>query len=114
MNNIIRQRRKVLARALTSGEYDQGTGQLCFQGRLWCALGVACQVYSNSLLEAPRWDIDEEGVWSYAGDALQAPQEVRDWFGIDDDEYRAIQRRNDELGWNFESIAHELTRGAVA
>lgn len=106
MNHTIQQRRKALARALLSGDYQQGRNQLCFQGRLWCALGVACDIYSKSLLEAPQWEIDSEGEWSYAKDKLSAPKEVRQFFGMPDSEYRAIQEMNDVLLYSFKDIAN--------
>lgn len=68
-------------KALRSGEYRQGRGQLRNNKGEYCCLGVACEVYQK---EGPGdLEIDDLGyVTSYDGDTGHLPKKVADWLGI--------------------------------
>ena len=70
---------KKLVAALRSGEYEQGTGWLCRNGK-HCCLGVASELYAK---EHPDFTVvDKDGLKSFEGNTATCPRQVRDWLGL--------------------------------
>ncbi len=65
---------KKWAKALKSGEYQQGRDQLRYENK-FCCLGVLCDLYAKEHDE--KWD---DGV--FYGDAYGVPLPVREWSGL--------------------------------
>lgn len=65
--------------ALRSGEYEQGTGSLCKDGK-YCCLGVLCELASKQGVCKKL-----EGIFShilYDGNDLHLPASVKEWCGF--------------------------------
>lgn len=98
---VIERRRQWVA-ALESGDYEQGQLRLR-RGNNFCCLGVACdlyndkqwhdtgenQLYGETLLDAKTWS---------------PPDDVVEFFGLDDDIIPTLAERNDN-GVTFKQIA---------
>lgn len=76
--------------ALESGEYTQGKGALCADGK-FCCLGVACDLYTKHVGGMERYDkkgyvffvwTSEDG-FRHREDTL-LPDPVRQWLGLRD------------------------------
>jgi hypothetical protein len=81
--------RKILADALCSGEYKQGSGRLTtvhHDGTTsHCCLGVACEVYEKlGLGTFVKEDshVDDVSMRAYSGEKFFAPLCIRNWLGI--------------------------------
>ncbi len=74
MNAKIKQR---WLKALRSGKYKQGRGQLK-NGKSFCCLGVLCDIHRKTTKQT-NWD----GKY-YLCNGYSLPQEVTDWAGLTD------------------------------
>ena len=94
--------------ALRSGEYKQGKGALCKNGK-FCCLGVLYDVAGK------RWEQELGSIsWSVAEsesyETAYLPDSVAHKFGITYDTQRALAKMNDGIGYigptkNFRDIA---------
>ncbi len=76
-----------LVKALISGRYKQGTGQLRNEGNLRCCLGVACSISKIS-----NW-----ADFTYLGENAGLPPKVQDFFGF----HTSLGERRDNNWINF-------------
>lgn len=119
--------RVLLAKALLSGKYVQGTGQLRTMDNTYCCLGVACDVYLRVMGEGEGfWSPDhhyEHKVPHYQfragnerGSRFFMPLAVHQFFGMnrtagfyqmtkDGRTYDSLAELNDRKGWTFKMIA---------
>lgn len=76
--------------ALRSDKFEQGTDNLCKDGR-FCCLGVLCELYMDEFDLADEFSEpaliknkhgEECEVVHYGGDADLLPNEVQDWAGM--------------------------------
>lgn len=69
-------------KALKSGEYQHGTGDLRI-GDTYCCLGVLCDLHRKISGEGGEWKKSEENPWyEYLGSAAYLPEAVSRWSGI--------------------------------
>ena len=121
---VNRERIKLLAEALESGEYEQCWGALRI-GDKYCCLGVACEVAIKNGLDIARQPPPHEGgadLFRYDGEPSVLPNSVRAWYGfpesseflngagnpmIDTEGFGrcAAAQANDEWGLSFPAIA---------
>ena len=66
--------------ALRSGEYEQETSQLCFDGR-YCCLGVLCELAIKAGLDIAK-EISGSEVY-YDGESAILPDAVKEWAGLE-------------------------------
>ena len=102
--------RKTWVDALRSGEYTQAHRTLRVEDR-HCCLGVACDLYPG---ESSSWETSAySGLWLFnhrgATSRTELPEEVREYYGINDVAmYELIHRNDGEAGQrthNFSEIA---------
>lgn len=90
--------------ALRSGDYDQGTGSLCRDGR-YCCLGVLCEVMG---IASVRHEDNGERVYYVecptSDGSVTAPPAGAN-TGIPNDDINKLIRLNDDDGANFLQIA---------
>jgi hypothetical protein len=69
---------------LTSGEYEQGRGHLCVNGK-YCCLGVLCEqaVKAGVVTREVRLNYNGDSVVYYAEESLILPAAVQMWAGVD-------------------------------
>lgn len=106
-----------LVRALRSGNYHQGQGQLVDKDDCFCCLGVACNISKADL----EWGMSYigEGQWYIGGSCVTLPSQVQEEFGffsysgerrdgkdiiINGKYYADLAEANDE-GCTFEQLA---------
>jgi len=82
MNSKIK---KLWLKALRSGKYEQGRGQLKTEEDKFCCLGILCDIHSKET--KTEWDRAFDGYDepTYLGHDDVLPQEVLDWAELDDD-----------------------------
>lgn len=94
---------KTWVKALRSGKYKQGKGQLRFDNT-FCCLGVACDI---SKLD--KWNKK----WFYSEEHLALPHSVRDWLGLRSKDptvgSKCLSAYNDD-GKTFQEIADIIER----
>lgn len=95
--------------ALRSGEYEQGTGALCKDGK-YCCLGVACELFAEELnLKVERFSTTSR----YSGCTGSLPVLVSQALGlkdtdgsfIDGNTVKSLSSVNDREGKTFKQIA---------
>lgn len=81
MNKAIKTR---WVRALRSGKYKQGTGQLRTADNKFCCLGVLTDLYIKHDPSGGGWSERNvsKGGYEYEGEGDVLPARVRDWAGL--------------------------------
>jgi hypothetical protein len=106
MNKRIKSR---WVKALKSGKYKQGKGQLKNYDDTYCCLGVLCDLYTKTKegkKHKVSWDFDG----NICGAGLDLPEDVRNWAELDEadpDLYGSnlCSDCNDKLHFSFDRIA---------
>jgi hypothetical protein len=78
------ERIELLARALESGRFKQGTGRLKISRgdeEFFCCLGVACEIYRQES-GVGYWSASGMFVTPKDGSALHIPTDVFEWYGF--------------------------------
>lgn len=77
--------KKLWVKALRSGKYKQGKGQLRTKNS-FCCLGVLCDLHNKKNKEN-NWKKDEDGYsdFSYLGSEASLPEIVQEWAELKDD-----------------------------
>lgn len=95
--------------ALESGEYIQGKGGLCLNGK-YCCLGVLTDLYMKQVGDLKFENLG--GRCFYNGWSEILPEEVAEWAGMRTNNgtililrYYSLTCINDHLKWNFEKIS---------
>lgn len=110
------------AKALESGEYKQGTGQLRNAANEFCCLGVLCNMHAQANPELAAQQED----YSYFGESEFLPRIVQKWSGlnyssgvftiVEDDPYYGKNEVQEELselndrGKTFKYIAKMIRK----
>ena len=104
-----------LVKALRSGEYHQGKGQLVDDDDNFCCLGVACNISKTDL----QWEKISGPLWVIGNATITLPKKIRDEFGfcsltgrrrdnkfltINNQQYLSLVIANDQ-GCSFDQIA---------
>lgn len=111
--------KKKWLRALRSGKYKQGRGQLHKVDRdehRFCCLGVLCDLYVKE--HKQKWEMlaDNGGSSLFKGRAYYLPECVRKWAGMDSNygkvsdcfgKYSSLTKLND-AGKRFSTIANVI------
>lgn len=88
-------------KALLSGKYKQGKGQLRSQKDKYCCLGVLLDV-----LEPTGWEEDgRESAWSMHGDYLMPSYVTCEAIGVPAETLHKLTEMNDDEGRKFKTIA---------
>lgn len=121
-------RRKRWARALTSGEYNQGTGRLLsMPSGKYCCLGVACSVFKDDLgiekrlpsefqvTAAMKFDSEVGASFAIGEDerVLALPEELRIYLGLSVNDQNVLVKLNDG-GVSFGVIASVIMEMAIS
>jgi hypothetical protein len=70
-------------KALRSGKYKQGRGQLRTPDDRFCCLGVLCDLYAKET--GVSWEGNgEDDDYEICGDTGFLPQVIQEWAGVDD------------------------------
>lgn len=70
-------------RALTSGRFKQGRGQLKTENGKYCCLGVLCELHRRQHNRTNKRKLEWNGN-EYLSDSLLLPGRVRRWAGLED------------------------------
>lgn len=110
---MIKERAMMLADALESGEYKQGTDQLRNEHNQFCCLGVACNIFAQ---HHPELAAQETDPTTFLQKNSCLPWDVKEWFGFFCDEggFRNGVRINghaslawlNDTGTDFKAIAN--------
>ena len=113
---------KKWVKALRSGEYEQGEGNLCKEDEIsgeceYCCLGVACDIFvEGDWIEHPNyyaWSIGDHksfympGIWTETTSfpSLETLKEM----GLDVAYAQKLAELNDK-GWSFKKIANKIEK----
>ena len=105
------------AKALDSGDYKQGTGQLRKAGK-FCCLAVLCNLHAE---DHPEIAAKQKRASEYMGEAELLPDAVREWAGMTNedggfygydgvDTYTALTDLNDDQKLTFPEIAKVIRK----
>lgn len=98
------------AKALESGDYKQGFGQLRKNGR-FCCLAVLCNLHAQ---DHPEIAAQQKKAQSYCGNSGVLPIEVMKWSGVKDDcgdfGSNSLSGLNDEHKLTFPEIAKVIRK----
>jgi hypothetical protein len=108
MNQEIKQR---WIKALRSGEYKQGYGNLYHCGK-FCCLGVLTDLYIKE--HGLQWERDSADLWSFEGNGGTLHESVQRWAGIPN-ELPVIRGKsavvcNDNYKFSFDEIANLIEK----
>ena len=100
--------RTLWTNALESGEYIQGAGQLCIDGK-YCCLGVLCDLAVKAGVINPGTDVTlSDGIAKQYGLKAETgflPDEVKDWAGIEySDPYVAPDGKSGHTNQTFSML----------
>lgn len=103
--------KKLWIKALRSGKYKQGKGELRPTPDTFCCLGVLCDLHSRTK-EGKEWEVN--GAYEYAHVRGTLPIEVSEWAGLDNGDPQIgrtlkASRLND-TGKTFEYIASRIEK----
>lgn len=104
-----KQHRREWVKALRSGRYSQWYGDLKKPGEeRFCVLGVACDVYDPT-----GWDHGFRRGYLLEGKLTIAvlPDPLMDYYGVDEDEQRALLKLNDGNRQDFSTLARSIEMG---
>lgn len=101
----------LLIQALRSGEYQQGSGYLCENGR-HCCLGVATEVAIKHGVSVSRGQRPHyPGIVSYDGAYLYVPVSVQAWYGFLD---HSGERQSGAASMDVMNDSQEMTFDQIA
>ena len=89
-------------KALRSGEYRQGIGQLRDRNDQFCCMGVLCNIHAYDHPKIAARQITREG---YMGVNGMPPSQVRDWASMRGNSLETLAELNDTSKWSFKKIA---------
>lgn len=86
--------KKQWVKALKSGKYKQGEGQLRDEHNRFCCLGVLCNLYAK---EHPKIAAKQKEPQQFLGEDSFLPRPVSNWAGFKGDSNPAVIYRNREI-----------------
>lgn len=95
-------------KALKSGDYKQGTGQLRDKDNNFCCLGVLCNLYAQDNPEVAKHETDPQKF----KDCFSFPPDIvsSDYAGLDYEVESVLAVMNDQQGKSFKQIANWISK----
>lgn len=88
--------------ALESGQYVQGIGNLCCNGK-YCCLGVACEIAISNGIEVSKKVREDKIQYGYS--TMWLPLQVGEWLGVTTNAASLLAELNDKDHLTFKQIA---------
>lgn len=107
-----KQVKELWIKALKSGKYKQGRGNLNYKGA-YCCLGVLCEVYLENCDKPEiekKTEIKYNNIVFYGGWSASIPDEVREWSGLSNHSQANLIQLNDKANKSFAEIADYIEK----
>lgn len=105
--------KKKWVKALRSGEYEQGRGHLCRDGK-YCCLGVLCVVAGETRHDyydpGRGLRISRFGPFASCASTFTLTNEQLDRFRLPRESLPVLMRMNDDRNWSFNAIANYIEK----